>query len=234
MDKLEIRILVVEDEPKVASYLKLGLEESGYMVDIAPDGMAGKRMFKKGIYNLVILDIILPYLSGLELCRKIRKSDTNIPILMLTALGSTHDKLSGFDTGADDYLVKPFEFSELLARIKSLLKRTTPSGKTSKILKYNDLELNFETFEATRRDKKIDLTHKEFALLEHLIKNSERVVTRNEIADKVWDINFNTGTNIIDVYINFLRKKIDKDFKIKLIHTVPGFGYILKTEENET
>jgi two-component system, OmpR family, copper resistance phosphate regulon response regulator CusR len=234
MNKSKISILIVEDEPKVASLLKQGLEENGYVADVALDGLAGKKMFKKGSYNLVILDIILPHFSGLELCRKIRKSDINIPILILTALGTTHDKLSGFDTGADDYMVKPFEFSELLARIKSLLRRTPSVGKINKFLNINDLELNLETFEVTRGSKKIDLTHKEFALLEHLMKNPGRVISRNEIADKVWDINFNTGTNIIDVYINFLRKKIDKDFKTKLIHTVSGFGYILKSEENET
>jgi two-component system, OmpR family, copper resistance phosphate regulon response regulator CusR len=228
-----MNILVVEDEPKVASFLKTGLEESGYTADIARDGMAGLNMFETGHYNLLILDVILPGKNGLELCREIRKTDQNIPVLMLTALGTTKDKISGFDSGADDYLVKPFEFSELLARIKSLLKRTSLTEDRIRILTFQDLELNLDIFEVSRSGKKIDLTQKEFALLEYLLKNRERVISRAEIAEKVWDITFNTGTNVIDVYINFLRKKIDRDFRPKLIHTQPGFGYILKTDPDE-
>lgn len=228
-----MNILVVEDEPKVASFLKIGLEENGYSVNIARDGVIGECMFENGHYDLVILDINLPHKNGFEVCREIRKTDQHVPVLMLTALGTTKDKIAGFSSGADDYLVKPFEFSELLMRVRSLLKRASFSGARNRILKFHDLELNLDKVEVTRGGKKIDLTQKEFSLLEYLMRNSERVITRSEIAEKVWDISFNTGTNVIDVYINFLRKKIDRDFHPKLIHTMTGFGYILKTETNE-
>lgn len=224
----KVRILVVEDEPKVASFVKLGLEENGYFVDIAFDGAIGKQMFDAGDFDMVILDINLPYKNGLELCREIRNSNMKIPVLMLTALGTTEDKLSGFDSGADDYLLKPFEFRELLARIRSLLKRISMAETGGKRLKFLDLEMNLDTYEVTRGEKVIDLTQKEFALLEYLLRNRGRVLSRMDIAEKVWDINFDTGTNVIDVYVNFLRKKIDKDFPQKLIHTQTGVGYVLK------
>jgi DNA-binding response OmpR family regulator len=153
---------------------------------------------------------------------------------MLTALGTTRDKLSGFDSGADDYLVKPFEFTELMARIRALLKRTSSGKEKSNTLNFMDLEMNLDTITVTRSGKKIDLTQKEFSLLEHLLRNKEKVISRSEIAEKVWDIKFNTGTNVIDVYINFLRKKIDRDFRPRLIHTLPGFGYVLKTDGDES
>lgn len=228
MDSSKIRILVVEDEPKVASFVKLGLEENGYCVELAFDGAIGKRMFDTGSYDLIILDINLPYKNGIELCREIRNSNQKIPVLMLTALGTTEDKLSGFDAGADDYLLKPFEFRELLARIRSLLKRISIAETGGNILKFLDLEMNLNTYEVTRNDTLIVLTQKEFALLEYLLRNKGRVVTRIDIAEKVWDITFDTGTNVIDVYVNFLRKKIDRDFSQKLIHTKTGIGYILK------
>lgn len=228
MDSSKIRILVVEDEPKVASFVKLGLEENGYCVEVAFDGAIGKRMFDAGTYDLLILDINLPYKNGLELCREIRNSNQKIPVLMLTALGTTEDKLSGFDAGADDYLLKPFEFRELLARIRSLLKRISMAETGGNILKFLDLEMNLNTYEVTRNSTLIVLTQKEFALLEYLLRNKGRVVTRVDIAEKVWDITFDTGTNVIDVYVNFLRKKIDRDFSQKLIHTKTGIGYILK------
>lgn len=228
MDSSKIRILVVEDEPKVASFVKLGLEENGYCVEVAFDGAIGKRMFDAGSYDLIILDINLPYKNGIELCREIRNSNQKIPVLMLTALGTTEDKLSGFDAGADDYLLKPFEFRELLARIRSLLKRISMAETGGNILKFLDLEMNLNTYEVTRNAKLIVLTQKEFALLEYLLRNKGRVVTRIDIAEKVWDITFDTGTNVIDVYVNFLRKKIDRDFPRKLIHTKTGVGYILK------
>jgi two-component system, OmpR family, copper resistance phosphate regulon response regulator CusR len=229
-----MNILVVEDEPKVASFLKLGLEESGFSVRIAGDGSEGLNKFETGTYDLLILDVNLPILNGNELCLKIRKIDQRIPVLMLTALGTTKDKIAGFDAGADDYLVKPFEFRELLARIRALLKRTSFNGMEMRILKFKDLEMNLDTYDVARSGVKIDLTQKEFALLEYLLRNRGRVVSRAEIAEKVWDIKFNTGTNVIDVYINFLRKKIDKDFQHKLIHTHPGVGYIIKTDPYET
>ena len=228
MNQLKARILVVEDEPKVASFVKCGLEENGYSCEIAYDGLMGKRMFDAGNYDLLILDINLPYKNGIVLCKEIRSTNQKIPVIMLTALGTTEDKLSGFDSGADDYLVKPFEFRELQARIRSLLKRVSIAENGGNLLTVLDLEVNLNTYEVKRNEKKIDLTHKEFALLVYLLQNKGRVVSRIDIAEKVWDINFDTGTNIIDVYVNFLRKKIDKDFSHKLIHTQTGVGYILK------
>lgn len=225
------RILFVEDEPKVASFVKSGLEENGLSCDIARDGLMGKRMFDASAYDLLILDINLPYKNGIELCKEIRTYNQEIPIIMLTALGTTEDKLSGFDSGSDDYLVKPFEFRELLARIRSLLKRTAIAQSGGNLLTLMDLEVNLNTYEVTRGGRKIELTQKEFALLVYLLRNKEKVVSRMEIAEKVWDINFDTGTNIIDVYVNFLRKKIDRDFTHKLIHTQTGVGYIIKEEK---
>lgn len=228
MNQLNTRILIVEDEPKVASFVKLGLEKNGFSCEIAFDGSMGKRMFDAGDYDLIILDINLPYKNGFELCKEIRSSNQKIPVIMLTALGTTEDKLSGFDSGTDDYLLKPFEFRELLARIRSLLKRVSINETGGNTLKYLDLEMNLDTYEVTRANRVIDLTQKEFALLEYMLRNRGRVLSRIDIAEKVWDINFDTGTNIIDVYVNFLRKKIDKDFSPKLIHTQTGVGYILK------
>lgn len=228
MNQLDTKILVVEDEPKVASFVKRGLEENRFTCEIASDGLMGKRMFDAGNFDLVILDLNLPYKNGIELCKEIRMTDQKIPVLMLTALGTTEDKLSGFESGADDYLVKPFEFRELLARIRALLKRISIAETGGNILTLLDLKVNLNTYEVTRSGQKIDLTQKEFALLVYLLRNKGRVVSRMEIAENVWDINFDTGTNIIDVYVNFLRKKMDKDFSQKLIHTQTGIGYILK------
>lgn len=228
MNQENSKILVVEDEPKVASFVKRGLEENGFFCEIALDGLMGKRMFDAGDFDLVILDINLPYRNGFELCKEIRSINQKIPVIMLTALGTTEDKLSGFDSGTDDYLVKPFEFRELLARIRSLLKRISIAETGGNILTFLDLEVNLNTFEVTRSEQKIDLTQKEFALLVYLLQNKGRVLSRMDIAENVWGIHFDTGTNIIDVYVNFLRKKIDKDFDKKLIHTQTGVGYILK------
>jgi len=228
MNQAITRILVVEDEPKVASFIKLGLEENGFVADIAYDGMIGKKMFDAGNYCLILLDINLPYKNGIELCKEIRAENQKIPIMMLTALGTTEDKLTGFDMGADDYLVKPFEFRELLARIRSLIKRSSSEDTGGNMMKFLDLEMNLNTYEVVRGGKKIELTQKEFALLEYLLRNRGKVLTRVDIAEKVWDITFDTGTNVIDVYVNFLRKKIDKDFSQKLIHTKAGIGYVLK------
>ena len=225
---MNIRILVVEDEPKVASFIKIGLEKNGFNCDIAYDGSIGKRMFDAGDFDLIILDVNIPYINGIELCKEIRRSNQKIPVIILTAMGTTEDKLIGFDSGADDYLVKPFEFRELLARIRSLLKRISIAETGGNILTFHGLEVNLNTYEVTRSGKKIDLTQKEFALLVYLLRNKGRVVSRVDIAEKVWDITFDTGTNIIDVYVNFLRKKLDKDFSQKLIHTQTGVGYVLK------
>jgi DNA-binding response OmpR family regulator len=225
------KILIIEDEPKVALFIKQGLEEHSFEADIAIDGVDGIDMGINGIYDSIILDLNLPVINGLEVCKEIRKYNSKIPILILTALGAKDDKLKGFECGADDYLVKPFEFMELLARIKVFLKRTNQKPYSEKILRIADLELNIESKSVKRGRSMIDLTVKEFALLELLMKNKGAIVSRSVIAEKIWDINFDTGTNVIDVYINFLRKKIDKSYTNKLIHTYIGRGYILKESE---
>jgi two-component system, OmpR family, copper resistance phosphate regulon response regulator CusR len=225
-----MKILIIEDEPKVASFIQEGLEELEYSVEVAHDGIAGERLFAKNDFNLVILDIIIPFISGLELCRKFKEVRPDIPIIMLTALGTTEDKLTGFESGADDYLLKPFEFRELVARIKVLSKRVSMASGTIRRLRVSDLELDLDKKVAYRGGKTIDLTAKEFALLEFFMQNKERVVSRVDIAEKVWDITFDTGTNVVDVYVNILRKKIDKDFDSKLIHTRIGMGYYLGEE----
>ncbi|MCB9251591.1 MAG: response regulator transcription factor [Flavobacteriales bacterium] len=222
------KILIVEDEPKVATFIKRGLDESGFECEVAYDGLMGRKLFNNQAFDLVILDINLPHVNGLELCNEFRLMNADLPIIMLTALGTTEDKLSGFDSGADDYLVKPFEFRELLARIRSLLKRSSNNTGGNNILSFQDLSMNLDTYEVSRSGQKIELTQKEFALLEYFIRNKGRVLSRVDIAEKVWDITFDTGTNVIDVYVNFLRKKIDKDFEQKLIHTQTGVGYVLK------
>lgn len=225
-----MKILIVEDELKLASFLRQGLEENDYAIDLVYDGKLGLSFSLKNDYDLILLDIILPYINGLELCKQIKDVKPNTPILMLTALGATDDKLTGFDAGADDYLVKPFEFKELLARIKSLTKRNAGRFETSKKIKISDLELDLDKKCAMRGQKPIDLTAKEYALLEFFMRNTGRVISRSEIAEKVWDINFDTGTNVVDVYVNILRKKIDKNFDDKLIHTRIGMGYIFNNE----
>lgn len=222
-----MKILVVEDEVKVAEFLKKGLEEQGYLTDVAYDGQMGEKLALRNQYDILLLDVILPGINGFELCRRIREKKPNVPVLMLTALGTTEDKLSGFDSGADDYLVKPFEFKELLARIRALIKRATGVVHTSTVIKVADLELDLDKKTARRGNSNIELTAKEFALLEFLMKNKGRVVSRTDIAEKVWDITFDTGTNVVDVYINILRKKLDKNFTQKLIHTRIGLGYML-------
>lgn len=224
-----MKILIVEDEPKVAAFLKQGLEEQGYETDVVYDGQMGSRMAMKEHYDLVLLDIIIPYINGIELCQQIKAAKPDLPIIMLTALGTTDDKLSGFDAGVDDYLVKPFEFKELLARIRVLLRRPSSSTETSTKLKVADLELDLNRKLAIRGGKEIELTAKEFLLLEYLMRNNGRVVSRPDIAEKVWEITFDTGTNVVDVYVNILRKKIDRDFDVKLIRTRIGMGYILSS-----
>jgi DNA-binding response OmpR family regulator len=221
-----MKILIVEDEPKVASFIKKGLEENHYEAEIAYDGISADKLAHLYIYDLYILDIIIPGISGLDLCRKLKKLKPNVPVLMLSALGTTDDKLIGFDAGADDYLVKPFEFRELLARVKVLLKKAGQSTDTSNKLIVGDLELDLDKKNVSRGGTHIDLTAKEFALLEYFMRNTGRVLSRNDIAEKVWEASFDFGTNVVDVYINFLRKKIDKGFDKKLIHTRVGFGYI--------
>ncbi|MBN8670866.1 MAG: response regulator transcription factor [Flavipsychrobacter sp.] len=225
-------ILLVEDEKKIADTLEAGLEEEQFEVSVAYNGLEGKKLYLNNAYDLIILDINLPFMNGYELCKIIREKDKRIPIIMLTALNFMDNKIQGFDVGADDYIVKPFEFRELLARVKALLRRTdvlldAPEEKTLTIA---DLEVNLDNKEVKRSGTKIALTAKEFQLLEYLLKNKGRVVSRADIAKDVWDIDFDTQTNVIDVYVNFLRKKLDKDFTPKLIHTQVGMGYILKTD----
>jgi len=221
-----MKILIVEDEPKVASFIKKGLEESLYEAEIAYDGMTAEKLARQYKYNLFILDIIIPGINGIELCKKFKKLYPGIPVLMLTALGTTEDKLTGFDAGANDYLVKPFEFRELLARVKVLLKTAEQFHDSVNKLIVADLELDLDRKAASRGGSNIELTAKEFSLLEYFMRNAGRVLSRNDIAEKVWDVSFDFGTNVVDVYVNFLRKKIDKDFNKKLIHTKVGFGYI--------
>lgn len=223
---MPMKILIVEDEPKVASFIKKGLEESRYETEIAYDGISAEKLAHQYKYDLFILDIIIPGINGIVLCNKLKKINSNIPVLMLTALGTTDDKLLGFDAGANDYLVKPFEFRELLARVKVLLKTANPASDFSNKLIAGDLELDLDMKTAVRGNTHIDLTAKEFSLLEYFMRNSGRVLSRNDIAEKVWEVSFDFGTNVVDVYVNFLRKKIDKGFDKKLIHTKVGFGYV--------
>ncbi|ANE52978.1 response regulator transcription factor [Flavisolibacter tropicus] len=223
------KILIVEDEQKIADTLKLGLIENGYHVEVAYDGTIGYRLFQTHSFNLVILDINLPGINGYELCKRIRAENQHIPIIMLTALSGLNNKVEGYDAGADDYIIKPFEFKELLLKIRVLLKRTMNQNfPVGTLLKAADLEMNLDSKEVKRADQKINLTAKEFQLLEYLLRNKNRVVSRADIAINVWDIDFDTNTNVIDVYISYLRNKVDKHFDPKLIQTQVGMGYVLK------
>ena len=231
--KIEImKILLIEDEPKTLHSLRQGLEENGFEVDIAYDGMVGKHLAQKNQYQIIVTDVIMPGINGWELCRELRKEGIVTPILMLTALGSIDEKLMGFDAGADDYLVKPFDFLEFLARVKVLVKRTQmPLPVTANTLAYSDLEMNFDAHSVTRHGQKIDLTAREFALLEYLLRNQGKVISKADIAAKVWDSRIDMGTNVIEVFMTMLRKKVDKNYDTKLIHTQYGVGYVLKTED---
>lgn len=221
-----MKILVVEDEEKVASFIRQGLEELDYDVTVANDGLTGKRYAEERRFDLVVLDRRLPGMDGVEVCRRLREKQPLLPILMLTALGTSEDKVAGFDSGADDYLVKPFDFTELVARIKALTRRSNPDASLT-ILEAKDLKLDTNKKVAMRGEQQIALTAKEYALLEYLLLNKGKVVSRQQIAGDVWDIHFDTGTNVVDVYVNFLRKKIDRDFDVKLIQTLIGMGYMI-------
>lgn len=224
------KILIIEDEKKISALIRKGLEEEQYAVDEAFDGETGERMLSKKTYHLVILDIMLPKKDGLDLLAALRASGNDVPVLLLTAKGTVDDRVKGLDTGADDYLVKPFAISELLARVRSLLRRKKDSGAPSTTLSIGDLTLDLMSHKATRNGKVIDLTSKEFALLEYFIRNKNKTLTRSSITEHIWNYNFDTGTNIIDVYINHLRAKIDGGFPKKMIHTVRGVGYLMKEQ----
>lgn len=221
-----MKILIVEDEPRVASFIKEGLEEQEYQTVVAYDGLSGEKTALEEDIDLVLLDLILPGKSGIDVCRTVKEKKPHLPILMLTAMSTTVDKVKGFDAGADDYLVKPFDFPELLARIRSLLKRRTSAIPQQESLRVANLELDLLRKVAIRGEQVIELTAKEFALLEFFMRNKGRVVSRADISEKVWDITYDTGTNIVEVYVNILRKKIDRDFEPRLIHTRIGLGYI--------
>lgn len=205
-----------------------GLEEQHYIAELAMDGMAGKKMVVGNEYDVIIMDIMLPHINGLDLCKQIREAKPNLPIILLTALGTTDDKIGGLDAGAGDYLVKPFDFRELEARIRNVAKRNTNPFLQKNILYIADLEIDPKTITVTRSGKEINLTPKEFKLLYYMMMHSGRFLSRAEIAEKVWETTFDSGTNFIDVYINYLRKKIDRDYIVKLIHTKPGIGFIFK------
>lgn len=223
-----MKILLIEDEIKTVQSIKQGLEENQWEVDVAYDGTMGYRLAAQDPYALIISDIILPGMNGLDLCRKLRGANVATPVLMLTALGTTDDKITGLDAGADDYLVKPFEFRELLARVRALTRRSNGALPATTLLKIADLELDPDTKRVVRAGKEINLTAKEFQLLEYFLRHQGRVISKVELAEKHWDVTFDTGTNIIEVYINFLRKKIDRDFEPKLLHTQIGMGYVVK------
>lgn len=223
-----MRILVVEDEKKVARFIQQGLEEEHYAVEIAGDGESGAVMAETGSYDLIILDVMLPGIDGIEVTRRLRAAKVPAPILMLTAKTATEDKVAGLDSGADDYLTKPFAFAELLARVRSLLRRGSLEKTTT--LTVADLELDMVTHRARRAGRAIDLTAKEYALLEYFMRNKDRVLSRTIISEHIWDYNFDTGTNLIDVYVSHLRTKIDSGHERKLIHTVRGVGYVMREE----
>ncbi len=225
-----MKILLIEDESKTVQSLKQGLEENQIDVDFAYDGYTGKLLAERNRYDVIVSDIIMPHINGLDLCRELRKLGIFTPLLLLSALCTTDDKVIGFEAGADDYLGKPFEFKELMARIKALARRKNSLLEHNPILEFADVSLNMDNKTVTRAEKKIELTPKEFALMEYFIRNQGKVVSKAEIAENVWDINFDTGTNVIEVYVNYLRNKIDKGFGQKIIHTQFGMGYILKLE----
>ncbi len=221
-----MRILIVEDEKKVSGFIKKGLEEETYAVDIAPDGEEGLLLGEQNQYDLIILDLMLPKIDGLEVLSTLRDRKIETPILLLTAKDSVEDKVTGLNKGADDYLTKPFAFSELLARIRVLLRRGKAEARTT--LEIADLTLDMVSHKVKREEQEIELTGKEYSLLEYFLRNQGKVLTRTMIAEHVWDYNFDTFTNVIDVYVNHLRKKIDKDYSQKLLHTLRGVGYIMK------
>jgi two-component system copper resistance phosphate regulon response regulator CusR len=225
--KGNMRILVVEDEKKMSSFLKKGLSEAGHVVDVAESGTAAEMLVGENPYDLVVLDVMLPDQNGLDTARHMRRDGYEGSILMLTALGGTKDKIHGLDAGADDYLTKPFSFDELLARVRALMRRKGNTREVSQ-LRFSDLEMDLISRKVKRGEQEIHLTAKEFALLEYFLRNPNRPLSRTAIAEHVWDVHFDSESNVIDVYINLLRKKVDHPFGSRLIHTVIGAGYVLR------
>lgn len=223
-----MRILLIEDEIKTVQSLRQGLEELNWTVDIATDGDTGWRYITDNHYDVIVSDIMMPGLDGLEICRRLREQGQKTPVLLLSALGHTDDKVSGLEAGADDYLSKPFEFREFTARVKALSRRPASAIRPENILQFADLEQNLDAKTVRRDGRDLLLTPREFALLEFFMRNPGRVLSKTEIAEKVWDLDFDTGTNVIEVYVNYLRNKIDKGFDRKLIQTQFGQGYVLK------
>ncbi|MBO0948420.1 response regulator transcription factor [Fibrella forsythiae] len=221
-----MKLLIVEDEERLVSFIRKGMMAEGYEVDVAYDGRIGLSIFRRETFDIIILDVNLPHINGFELCKLIRAENETVPILILTALDSLADKSDGFNAGADDYLAKPFEFQELLLRVRALTRRNGPKQK--QILRLADLELNLDTKTVSRAGTRIDLTTREYALMEYLMLNKGKTITRVDISERVWSLNFDTNTNVIDVYISYLRKKIDKGFSPKLLHTIVGTGYALR------
>jgi DNA-binding response OmpR family regulator len=227
-----MKILLVEDEAALASMLNKGLKESGYEVTVAPDGLIGHEMAIKNQFDVMILDIMLPGLNGIQLCKQLRRQQIDTPILMLTALGTTENIVAGLDSGADDYLVKPFHFAELEARLRTLVRRKSPGNNNQPdVLQIGNLTLNINTRSASLNGEPVTLTATEYRLLEFMMHNRGRVLSRMELLENVWGINFNMSTNVVDVYVNYLRKKIDTNPAQKLIHTMIGMGYILKEDK---
>ncbi|KPM49411.1 response regulator transcription factor [Jiulongibacter sediminis] len=225
------QILIIEDDQRIAETISKGLQEQGMTTQVAYDGKIGAKYALSGQFDLILLDLNLPQLNGYQVAEIVRKENTEVPILMLTALGETEDKVEGFEKGADDYLVKPFDFRELLVRIKSLLRRSkSAQEEENHIVELANLKVDFDAKLVFRDDQPIQLTPKEFGLLEYLVKNQGKVVSKAEIAEAIWDQNASQSLNVIEVYINFLRKKIDKDFEPKVIHTKSGMGYVMRVE----
>lgn len=223
-----MRILLIEDEVKTIQSLQQGLEEQNWTVDAVTDGKTGLLLATENQYDVIVSDIVMPGMSGLDICRHLRKTGLKTPMLLLSALGHTDDKVSGLEAGADDYLSKPFEFREFLARVRALARRPVAAVRTENLLRFNDLEQDLDAKTVRRGGKEILLTPREFDLLEFFMRNPGRVLSKTEIAEKVWDVDFDTGTNVIEVYVNYLRNKVDKGFEPKLIHTQFGQGYVLK------
>ena len=225
-----MKVLLIEDEPKMLRSLRKGLEEHSIEVDEAADGLVGRHLATDNDYAVIVSDVIMPGMTGIELLQHLRTAGNQTPVILLTALDQTDDKVAGFEAGADDYLTKPFEFRELLMRIRALARRPAATYQVSPMLRFADMEMNLDTKEFCREGRRIALTPREFALMEYLMRNPGRVISKTEISEKVWNLNFDTGTNLVEVYVNFLRKKVDRDFDKKLIHTQFKIGYVLREE----